>query len=226
LETGDDIAADNAGNIYVTGRFSSSSITFGTTVLTNNNTSYADLFVAKYDTAGNVIWAKRAGGNRDDLGYGITCYGTDVYITGYFQSDSIAFGGTTLYSEAAGSQNLIIVKYASTGDVIWAKGVSTYWGSSIGYDIDHDSAGNIYIVGEFGGLHITFDSIVLNNIDNGSPDVFVVKYDPAGNPIIAEEYLWMIITMLLSLVFSKVISSYSEPIHLSVRIQVLRIFLL
>ncbi len=182
-EAGLSIVADNAGSIYITGRFTSSTVTFGTIVLTNSYTSGNDLFIAKYDTAGTVIWAKSAGGNREDYGNGIACYGSDVYITGYFESDSVSFDGTTLYTDAAGSRNMIIVKYSSSGVVTWAKVIKSHWGGAEGCDIDCDSDGYIYISGEFSGDYITFGSIVVNNVSSGSTDPFLAKYDQAGNPL-------------------------------------------
>ena len=44
---GESIATDSAGNVYVTGRFYSTSITFGTTVLTNAGSNTYDIFIAK-----------------------------------------------------------------------------------------------------------------------------------------------------------------------------------
>ena len=64
-DTGIGITTDANGNILVTGGFTSSTITFGITTLSNADTSLggADIFIVKYDTNGNVLWAKSAGGN-------------------------------------------------------------------------------------------------------------------------------------------------------------------
>src|SRR5690606_8330373 len=48
---GNSISTDANGNVLLTGYFSSSSITFGSTTLTNAG-SY-DIFIAKYDSSGN-----------------------------------------------------------------------------------------------------------------------------------------------------------------------------
>src|SRR5450631_1287899 len=47
------------GDVYVTGYFSDT-ITFGSTVLTNTDTlcfCTFDIFIAKYDSSGTVLWA-------------------------------------------------------------------------------------------------------------------------------------------------------------------------
>lgn len=89
------IITDASGNVYVVGYFQSSSITFGSTTLTNAG-AY-DMFIVKYDASGNVLWAKSAGGtNHDAANSVITDASGNVYVAGYFQSSSITFGSATL----------------------------------------------------------------------------------------------------------------------------------
>jgi hypothetical protein len=99
------VATDAGANVLVTGYFYSPSITFGTTVLTNANASGSttDMFVVKYDGAGNVLWAHSAGGTGDEGGSGVaTDAGGNVLVTGWFYSPSITFG-TTVLTNAGGS---------------------------------------------------------------------------------------------------------------------------
>src|SRR5258706_6575866 len=76
------VATDASGNVFVTGYFVSDSITFGTTTLVNAGATNTDIFLAKYDGNGNVLWAKSAGGTPVDVGW---CVATDasgnVFIT-------------------------------------------------------------------------------------------------------------------------------------------------
>ncbi|MCU0376144.1 MAG: hypothetical protein MUF24_12630 [Chitinophagaceae bacterium] len=64
---GDDLAAaiavDASQNTYVTGYFVNNA-TFGSTNLTNAGSR--DIFIAKYNATGQVVWAQRAGGNGLD----------------------------------------------------------------------------------------------------------------------------------------------------------------
>ena len=68
LDFGWDIAVDANGNSYITGSFYDSS-TFGTTTLTSSG--YDDIYVAKMDSNGNWLWAKKAGGTDFDFGNSI-----------------------------------------------------------------------------------------------------------------------------------------------------------
>src|SRR5882672_7521348 len=53
-EYGTGIAVDPAGNSHVIGRFTSASVSFGGSTLTNGG-----LFVATYNAAGDVVWARQ-----------------------------------------------------------------------------------------------------------------------------------------------------------------------
>ncbi len=180
------VSTDFIGNVYVAGGFQSSSITFGTTTLTNSDTinQVLYLFIAKYDSAGNVLWAKGTGGSYDD---GVSSITTDVfgnlYITGGFQSDSITFGTITLINSSANLLNMFLVKYDSTGNVIWAKkagGDNNTEGTSVSTNV----YGNIYVCGSFQSHTLNFDSNILTLV--GIEDLFLVKYDSTGNVLWAK----------------------------------------
>src|SRR6185369_12691602 len=101
-----------------------------------------DVFTAKYDPEGNVLWAASAGGTGTDNGTGI---GVDAagncYITGHFSSTSITFGATTL--TRTGSENVFVVKYDASGNVLWANRAGGT-GFDAGSGIAVDAAGNSY----------------------------------------------------------------------------------
>jgi hypothetical protein len=172
------VATDGSGNVLVTGNFGSDSITFGTTVLTiNANIGYYDIFIVKYDSAGNVLWANSAGGTDWDNGSSVaTDTGGNVLVTGNFYAPSIAFETTVLTS--AGTRDMFIVKYDPSGNLLWANSAGgTEWDN--GNSVATDAGGNVLVTGSFGGDSITFGTTVL--IGTGSGNLFVVKYSPASN---------------------------------------------
>ena len=82
---------DNSGNVYMTGLFSSTSITLGNITLTN--TGGIDVFILKYDASGNVLWAKSAGGVSDDNLNSVKVDASgNIYLGGYFYSPALDFG--------------------------------------------------------------------------------------------------------------------------------------
>ena len=57
------IAVDGGGNSYVAGSFNSSA-TFGANNVTSSGGD--DIFIAKFDSAGNPVWVRNAGGITND----------------------------------------------------------------------------------------------------------------------------------------------------------------
>ena len=181
------VDVDINANVCISGYFNTTVI-FGNDTLFNSGTG-AELFVAKYDSSGNVLWVKSAGGNLDEIAYGIACDGVgNIYVTGYFKSPTFVFGGTTLANAGATSTNdFFILKYDAAGNPLWANragGIS----SETGYSLTCDPGGNVIVTGAFWSYIITFGSIDLVNANsvNATPDLFVVKYDLSGNTLWAK----------------------------------------
>jgi hypothetical protein len=184
--SGDDwgysISVDSSGNVYITGYFSSSTIDFGGGALTN--AGYSDIFLAKFDSDGNHQWSKRFGGNYYDYGQSVSVDSSgNVYITGYFGSSTIDFGGGALTN--AGSTDIYLTKFDSNGNHKWSK---RFGGSSIdrGNSVSVDSSGNVYITGYFGSSTIDFGGGALTNA--GSYDIFLARFDSNGNHIWSKSF--------------------------------------
>jgi len=179
------ITSDAVGNIYITGYFDSTTINLGGIILTNSDaTGYSeDIFLAKYDSSGNVLWAKSAGGGNNDESNSITAdkFG-NIYITGYFY-DTITFGSIILSSTCNNLMAIFIAKYDTSGNVIWAKSADCSF-NAIANSITSDAFGNVYITGCFSG-QIIFDSDTLTN-SGGGYNIFITKYDSSGNVIWAK----------------------------------------
>ena len=98
FDDGNGIVTDEAGNSYVTGMYRGTA-TFGSFILSHPNDP--EIFVAKYDSAGNVLWAKSAGGSDVDQGWGIGLdLASNCYISGNFFSSTAAFGPVSVLNSA------------------------------------------------------------------------------------------------------------------------------
>jgi hypothetical protein len=171
------VAVDNAGNAYVTGTFTGSTITFDSYVLTNLNTGYDDIFFVKYDSDGNVLWAKSAGGTNADFGESVTVSASgSIYLTGGFSSTIISFGSYVLTNE--GGTDMFIARYDTVGNVLWAHSTG---GTGIvdGISAAAGASGSAFVTGDFIDSVITFGTYSLTNA--GYDDMFIVKYDSNGN---------------------------------------------
>jgi len=56
------VTTDAMGNVIVVGYFSSDSIAFGDITVYNNTPGFDDLYIVKYNAAGNVLWANGGAG--------------------------------------------------------------------------------------------------------------------------------------------------------------------
>ncbi|MFK0730379.1 MAG: SBBP repeat-containing protein, partial [Gloeotrichia echinulata HAB0833] len=176
-DTGWSIAADGAGNTYVTGTFNGTA-NFGNTTLTSTGFGFgnSDAFVAKFDSSGKVLWAQKLGGTSTDFGYGITVDGAgNSYATGNF-SGTATFGSTTLTS--TGNEDAFVTKLDSSGNFLWAKKLGGT-SSDSGYSITTDGAGNTYVTGVQDALSI-LNSVQFGNFTS-SDNAFITKLDNNGN---------------------------------------------
>ncbi len=181
------ISTDVSGNVFVTGDFQSSSMTIGTDTITNSGIGGIgdNIFLLKYDASGNVLWARAAGGpHYFDQSHAVCAdVNGNVFITGYFHSDSINFGTTTLTNVDTNNNNTFFVtKYDASGNVIWAKSAGV--ANSAGEGISTDANKNVFVAGSFADSSITFGTTILTNA--GHDDMFIVKYDDSGNVIWAK----------------------------------------
>jgi len=173
------VAIDGSGNSYITGWFKSVSIDFGNGITAPNNGGNYDYFLTKFDPNGTAQFCKYGGGSLTDRGDGVTLDDLgNIVVTGSFYGTA-TFDGQNLTS--AGNLDGFTVKYDSTGLLQWIKqGISV---SQVkGLKVAADTAGNYVVVGYFGSATATtvdFNGTIVTS--NGNRDVFVVKYDPAGN---------------------------------------------
>jgi hypothetical protein len=166
------ISNDVFGNIYATGYFQSTSLIFGTDTLINPSGDAG--FIVKYDAAGNLKWAKGVGeaGYNDMEGISTDING-NVIVTGSF-ADSIAFGTDTL--KFPYFENLFLVKYDSSGNVVWLWGAPEAWGENVSID----RTGNIYLSANFDGGPIIIGTDTVNVIYSGY-NPLIAAFNPNGS---------------------------------------------
>ena len=170
-DSGSDIVIDRSNNIYITGYFEGIA-TFGSFSLTSSGES--DVFIAKIDTSGNWLWAKRAGGNIHVKGHRLTPDDMgNCYVTGCFEG-SVNFGSYSLTS--SGSEDVFVAKIDADGNWQWATGAGgSDWDYGLGIEVD--DTGNSYVTGCFQDV-ATFGPFTITS--NDSLDIFVAKLNTSG----------------------------------------------
>lgn len=179
------ITTDVSGNLYITGSFQDTS-DFDPGANTYNLISAGswDTYIAKWDAAGNFLWAKRVGGGgANDAGndVAVDIIG-NVHIAGIFnQTVDFDPGPGTSNITAAGSTDSFILKLDASGNFIWAKSVGGTSSEQV-QALVLDGAGSVYFVGDFFGT-CDFDpgTGTYNLTSAGSGDAFICKLDNSGN---------------------------------------------
>jgi len=174
-----DICTDLDGNIYIAGWFTEPTSVFGSFTLVNSAPIYSEIFIMKLDSSGNVLWARSAQGNNNDMTSGIAVdQNKNVFITGHFSSDSISFGSTTIQNN--GSQDLFITKLDSNGTFLWSSGAGDHYNDESNA-ICIDPAGNAYVTGYFSSSSLVFGSTTLTNPSVSKKETFIVRYNSDGS---------------------------------------------
>jgi hypothetical protein len=155
------VAVDKQGNSYVVGATTS-----------NLDGIYAnaggrDLFIAKYDTCGNLKWIRHRGTNLDDHATGVAVdKDQNVFIVGLTKGDLDAQG-------SAGLSDAIVLKYDGAGNWLWTRQIGSSQddsGTAIALAQDGKSA---YITGYTNGS-------LPGNATNGGLDYFIAKLSATG----------------------------------------------
>lgn len=182
-EFANSIAVDTLGNVYIAGNAAVDTIHFG------NNNSYndVDIFLAKYNYLGKLIWAKKFNGINASVSAITIDKEGNIYMTGDF-TDDFYIDSTLLTST---TKNAFIAKFNTNGNLIWAdKSTSTIYDCR-GYNLIIDKSDNVYMIGIFQSYHISFGNITLTFPFSaaGSGDaIFIVKYNKSGNILWAKSF--------------------------------------
>ncbi len=184
-ENSEAIAIDTDGNIYVAGFFG------GPTDFAPNDvvhilspTADADIFIAKYNPNGELIWVNHLEGSLLGTAYALDIDPTgNVIVAGQFR-ETVDFdsGPDETALSSNGTYDAFIAKYSSEGELVWA---ISYGGEGLDdvFGIDIDASGNIYATGKFTDS-VDFDPGNGESIlDGPGGDAYFAKFDPNGNLI-------------------------------------------
>jgi hypothetical protein len=173
------IAIDPAGNITIVGSFDRT-ISFGEGDDHVSN-GEADIYIARFDNAGTLSWARTYGADRNDLAWGVAADASgNTVTTGWFEG-SVDFGKTTLGKVTSkGNKDVFAIKHDANGAVVWVQ----TWG-----DKDHDqgravavdAAGAAYVAGLFrftlGVVTPPLESVRAEGDRIPKPDTFLLRLD-------------------------------------------------
>ena len=178
-DTAAGIAADDSGNVNITGYCASTDFptTAGAYDEIFTGGSY-DFYVSKLSADGStLLYTTFIGGTGSDIGESIAVDASgNVYLAGMTTSTDLATVNA-YQSSLGGTSDAFLLKLNSTGDALL---YSSYFGGASGsetaYDIALDGANNVYVTGQTNSADLplmnAYDSIL-----GGTEDAFVAKFD-------------------------------------------------
>ena len=142
------VAVDPAGNAYISGAFAST-LDFGSNIILTNAAStslFGDAFLAKYNSAGVIQWARSAGGTNGGFYWALALdTQTNIYAAGFLGS------------------NAAVAQYSLAGNLQGTNSASDLPVNPVASCLENcavDSAGNCFVEGFFQGT-TTFGTNVL-----------------------------------------------------------------
>lgn len=181
------VAALANGGCYVTGTFEGTA-TFGPdeaneTVLTSAGGS--DVFLARYDDTGELVWSVRGGGTSDDAGCGVCALADgSCIVTGYYQGAAAfeSVSGGEREADATGTDEcMFIVQYSAAGE---AESVATIsgMGDFVGKAVASYGDGSYVVAGTYtcGDAEKGIGGVALKLSSSGDL-AWMVTFDSAGN---------------------------------------------
>ncbi len=175
------VVVDQHDSIIVTGAFTQYRDTISGIVLTNADASgnTSDIFLAKFDSSGNIGWAKGIGGTKSEFPISMNAAPSgNFYLAGEYKSHSLPFGSHTL-TNVDTIPNLFIACFDGSGNGKWADSATGNVNPDYLGQICSDQNGNVYVPGSFYQPTINFGSHTLTR--SGTKSAFLVKYDAGGH---------------------------------------------
>jgi hypothetical protein len=182
--TASDMVTDSSGNVYVVG---SATGNIGQQI----NQGIQDVYLTKYDSAGNVLWSNLVGSAGSATGYSVALNPKGgVVVAGSTTAD------LTTTAIADGNTDTFVASYDSSGDQNWVKQIQTL-AQNQPASVSVDANGNIFVGGSVGGFPVTIDGqtqtlpggvIGSGQTAQGGTDAYLAKLDSKGNVVSENQF--------------------------------------
>ncbi len=161
---------DSSGNVYVLGNATGN---FGNQI----NQGSQDVYVTKYDSAGNVVWSKLVGSAGSASGYGMALDPAGgVVITGSTTAD------VTNTSVTNGNTDSFVASYDANGNQNWIQQIQTL-ATNQANAVSVDASGNVYIGGSVSG-----GVIGSGQTSTGTGDAYLAELNAQGKIVSENQF--------------------------------------
>lgn len=152
------VAVDSAGHLYVIGQ------TAGDLGRELNRSDGGDVFLTKYDAAGNLLWQRLLGASGTAEGFSLAINsGDNVIVAG-------AVDGTLTGKELFAGKDSFVAKFSGDGSELWTRQLDTN-AEDGAFAVTVDADDNIYLAGGVAGR------LTASASHGGATDGYVAKID-------------------------------------------------
>jgi len=141
-----------------------------------------DIFIAKADSDGNLLWGNSAGGSDWEAGFSLT---TDLcgklWVCGKMGSNpgsgisSMSFNGRLIYTPSGSSDPAFLAEYDTSGNFVDVMAFAS--GSDDILSVVADNAGSILFAGDYVGTQMQFGPFTMDTVTPGGGEcIFIAKY--------------------------------------------------
>ncbi len=148
---GRSVAADPAGNSYVTGLFYGvATFGAGSGAVTLTSAGDCDIYLAKYGPDGNLVWAKRAGGTGADEALKVAVNADGNLVVAGDVDGVATFGEGTAAATLNAQEDAFVAAYDTNGTLRWVRQIGGAT-RSVASSAVIDASGAVYLTGWFAG---------------------------------------------------------------------------
>jgi hypothetical protein len=174
-------AADTSGNVYAAGcMWGTGSYGFGNSVSAQGVCS-TNVVLVKYDSSGAAQWARTASTGYPGSNFNSVAVDSlgSIYAAGAILGTGVyTFGAGTAAQGVSSSNNVVLVKYSSSGAAQWAQTIVSGSGGCSVNSVAVDASDNIYAAGDISGTG-SYDfgnGVGASGPYSGGSNVLLVKY--------------------------------------------------
>ena len=189
IDYGNDIDVNELYEAYITGSTGSVDFPVRNAYDRTFNGGEFDVFVAKFNPAGNLIFSTYLGGTYNDYGNSLAVYDcAAVYVTGATASPDYPLEEPYDPTYNGGEYDAYVTKLTSSGNMVF----STFLG---GTGIEHglaiavDYSDYPYVTGTTGSSDFPTWNPFDSTYNGGSYDAFVTKMTPLGDELVYSTFL-------------------------------------
>ena len=147
-----------------------------------------DMFIAKFNSNGQLQWGTYYGGNKTEQARSISCDNLGNAYVGCYTQSSTGISTTGVYQvNYGGNGDAAVAKFTSDGQLAWG----SYYGAS-GQDRAHgvyaDDDGNVYLAGTTESTTAIATSGAYQTTYGGDEDAFAAKFNASNGQIIWGTY--------------------------------------